>query len=299
MIWGLVFDERLEALGAARVAQLAQRLRFDLADALARDLEVLADFLERVVALLADAEAHAQDLLFARRQRRQHLAGLLGEVHRDDGVRRRDDALVLDEVAQVRIFLFADRRLEGDRLLGAIEYLVHLVERQLHLLGDLFRRRLAAELLHEIARGADELVDRLDHVHRDADGPGLIGDRAGDGLTDPPRRVGRELVAALVLELVDRLHEADVALLNQVEELQAAVRVLLGDRNDQAQVGLDELRLGALRHALAFVDVVVRDAQRVLGEPRLLFDALDLALRVLHAAARLLQLVRVEAELLL
>ncbi len=59
-------------------------------------------------------------------------------------------ALVLDEVAEVRIFLFADRRLERDRLLGDLEDLADLVERQLHLLGDLFRRRLAAELLDEI-----------------------------------------------------------------------------------------------------------------------------------------------------
>ena len=76
-----------------------------------------------------------------------------------------------------------------------------------------------------------------------------------DRLADPPRRVGRELVAALVLELVDGLHEADVPLLDQVQELQAAVRVLLGDRDDEAQVGLDELGLGALGHALALADV--------------------------------------------
>jgi hypothetical protein len=43
------------------------------------------------------------------------------------------------------------------------------------------------------------------------------------------------------------LHEADVPLLDQVEELEAAVRVLLGDRNHQAKVGLDELALGLKR----------------------------------------------------
>src|SRR5881227_2558934 len=59
--------------------------------------------------------------------------------------------------------------------------------------------------------------------------------------------VGREFVAAAVLELVDRLHQADVALLNEVEELQSAVGVLLGDGDDQPQVGLDELAFGALR----------------------------------------------------
>jgi hypothetical protein len=42
-------EEALQPLGARRMPQLAQRLGFDLAYALARDVELLADFLERVV----------------------------------------------------------------------------------------------------------------------------------------------------------------------------------------------------------------------------------------------------------
>src|SRR4029077_1045761 len=187
-----------------------------------------------------------------RRQRLQHLPRLLGEVHVDDGLGRRDHALALDEVAQVRIFLFTDRRLERDGLLRDLEDLADLVERQLHLLRDLLRRRLTAVLLNEIARGADKLVDRLDHVDRDTNRARLIGDRPRNRLPDPPRGVRAELVAALVLELVDRLHEADVPLLNQVEELETAVRVLLRDRDDEAEVRFDELGLRALSNALAF-----------------------------------------------
>ncbi len=111
--------------------------------------------------------------------------------------------------------------------------------------------RLAADLVQHLAGGAHQLVDGLDHVHRDADGARLVGDRAGDGLPDPPCRIGRELVAAAVLELVDRLHQADVALLDEVQELQAAVRVLLGDGDHEAQVGLDHLLLGPHHLALA------------------------------------------------
>ncbi len=88
-------------------------------------------------------------------------------------------------------------------------------------------------------------------MHRDADGARLVGDGPGDGLPDPPRGVGRELVAAPVLELVHRLHQADVAFLDQVQELQPAVGVLLGDGDHQAQVGLDHLLLGAPRLGLA------------------------------------------------
>src|SRR5439155_214402 len=57
-------------------------------------------------------------------------------------------------------------------------------------LSDLLRGGLAAELLHELARGPDELVDRLDHVHGDADRARLVGDGARDRLPDPPGRVG-------------------------------------------------------------------------------------------------------------
>ncbi len=106
------------------------------------------------------------------------------------------------------------------------------------------RIRLEAGFLQDLAGDAVHLVDGLDHVHRDADGAGLVGDRAGDGLADPPGGVGRELVAAAVFELVHRLHQADVAFLDQVEELQAAVGVLLGDGDHQTQVGLDHLLLG-------------------------------------------------------
>src|SRR3546814_11053036 len=62
------------------------------------------------------------------------------------------------------------------------------------------------------------LFDRLDHVDRDADGAGLVGDRAGDRLENPPGGVGRELVAAAVFELIDRLHEDDITFMNKIKE---------------------------------------------------------------------------------
>src|SRR5207237_1088034 len=82
-------------------------------------------------------------------------------------------------------------------------------------------------------RDADELVDRLHHVDRDADRPRLVRDGAGDRLTDPPRRVRRELVSLAVVELLDRTDEADVPFLDQVEEAHAAADVLLRDRHDE------------------------------------------------------------------
>ena len=107
-------------------------------------------------------------------------------------------------------------------------------------------RRLAAELLEELALHPHHLVDGLDHVHGDADGATLVGEGAGDGLADPPRGVGRELEALGVVELLDGPHEAEVPLLDEVEEGEAPVAVALGDRDHEPEVGLDERLLGLL-----------------------------------------------------
>ena len=61
---------------------------------------------------------------------------------------------------------------------------------------------------------------------------------------NPPRGVGGELVAAAVVELLDRADEAQRALLDQIQERQAAAQVALRNRHDEAQVGLDHLLLG-------------------------------------------------------
>ena len=52
--------------GARRVAQFAQRLSFNLAKALARDGEHMADFFEGVRIAIFKAETHADNAFFAR-----------------------------------------------------------------------------------------------------------------------------------------------------------------------------------------------------------------------------------------
>ena len=101
--------------------QLPERLGLDLADALAGDAELLAHFLQRMVGVHANAEAHAQHALLAGSEARQDAGDGFLEVRLDRRVDRDDRVLVLDEVAQVAVFLVADRRFEGDRLLGDLD----------------------------------------------------------------------------------------------------------------------------------------------------------------------------------
>ena len=208
------------------------------------------------------------------------------------GIARGDDVDVFDEVAEMRVFVIADRGLHGDRLLGDLQYLAHLVFRHLHAFGQLVRGGLAPLFLEDLTRDPVELVDRLDHVHRDADGAGLVGDGAGDRLAYPPRGVGGKLVAAPVLELVDRLHEADVAFLDEIEELQPAVGVFLGDGDDEAQVRFHHLFLGPSRLGLAerhasidVLNLAYAEPAHPLGLGKAALEALDVLDVLLHRDA--------------
>src|SRR5690606_23158495 len=98
---GSVFQEAPKLLGAARMAELAQGLGFDLADALAGDVELLADFFQRVIRVHVDAEAHAQDLGLARREAGKDGVRGFAQAFRGGRLDRRDHVGVLDEVAKM------------------------------------------------------------------------------------------------------------------------------------------------------------------------------------------------------
>ncbi len=74
---------------ASRVAQLAERLGLDLADALAVDVEHLADVLERVTESVGEAEAEGDNLAFPVGDRLEDRVDSLKDVHDISDVARR------------------------------------------------------------------------------------------------------------------------------------------------------------------------------------------------------------------
>ena len=104
----------------------------------------------------------------------------------------------------------------------------------------------ATQVLEHLALDARKLVDNLDHVHRDADRASLVRHRAGDCLANPPRGVGRELVALRVIELFDSANKAQVTFLDQVQELHTATGVALGKRDNESKVRLEQVVLRLL-----------------------------------------------------
>ncbi len=241
--------------------QLPQRLSLNLADALARNREILAHFLQRVLAAILQPEPQPDDLLLARRKRLEHFRSLLVKVQIDDLLGGRQRRLVDEKIAQMRFVLFSHRRFERNRLLRDAHHPPDLMDRQFHLGGQFFAGRFPAQFLHQGARTANQLVDGLDHVDRNADRARLIGNGARDGLPHPPRRVSRELVTPPVLELFHRLHQPDIAFLNQVEELQPAIVVALGDAHHQPEIRFDQFLARGFRLAVRAVHQLQRAAQ--------------------------------------
>src|SRR5262245_14346058 len=184
-----VFREGGELVRLRRVAQLAERLGLDLADTLAGDAEHLSDLLERMVGHAADAEAHAQDLLLARRELGERLGdrlrqrAALGRGVRIGRVRR------LDQVAQGGVAVLADGQVERYRILHHGQDLLDTGDRNARARRHFRGAGIAPFLLVELAPLAQHLGGGLRHVHGDADGAALVGDGARHRLADPPHRI--------------------------------------------------------------------------------------------------------------
>ena len=57
---------------------------------------------------------------------------------------------------------------------------------------------------------------------------------------DPPDGIGDESVALVGIKLLHGMHEADVAFLNEIGELESVVPIFMGDLDDEPQVRDDE-----------------------------------------------------------
>src|ERR1035441_8051859 len=210
-----------------RRAKLAQRLGFDLPDALTGDVEFLTDLFQSVLALAADAEAQPDHFFFFRRQGLQNISGLIAHVGVDYRIHGRTNPAVFNQISK-RGFTVADHgRFKGNRVARDGFELLDLLDRNVHAAADFVIGRYAAQFLFKLACGAQELVHALVNVHRNADGAGLVGDGARNGLANPPSGVSRKLVAAPVFKLVGGAHQADIAFLNQIQQVKATVHIFL------------------------------------------------------------------------
>src|SRR3954447_16561273 len=231
-------DSRRKPRELAQRRQPGQRLALELAHALARQVELVADRLQRP-RLALEPEAKLEDPPLALRERVERAPDALLAQRLLGLVERIGSLAVGEEIAELALVVGADSLVQRDGRGRGAERLVDVLDGQPRRLCELLFRRLAAELDLEPASGAAELLLALDDVHRDADRARVVRDRTLHRLADPPGRVRGELVAAAPVELLDGAVEAEGALLDQVEERHAQAAVALGDGHDEAQVRLD------------------------------------------------------------
>ena len=124
------------------------------------------------------------------------------------------------------------------------------------------------ELLAQRLGGAGDPGEVGGPVERNPDGAALPGQGGQDRLPDPPDRVGDELDALVGIELPGGGEQPEVALADEVAERQPPVLVLLGHRDDEAEVSLDQLLHGfgvAGLHQPGDGHFLLRREQRGLG----------------------------------
>ena len=197
------------------------------AGGLGGDAELLADLAVGALAAVVEAEAlldgEAGPAVEHVEQAGDHAVLLVGE-----GQLLGAGVGVGEEVDQLGAVVVADRAVERGGGGEAVEAGVLVVE-------------LVAVAGH-LAQGGAE-AGRA--VAGEADQAGLLVERPADGLADPEGGVGGELEALAPVELVDGVLEAEVALLDEVEQLHAGGQgVAAGDAHDEAEVGPDEPVLG-------------------------------------------------------
>src|SRR6476659_11232920 len=148
------------------------------------------------------------------------------------------------EWVEVAIIVLAARACrERERTVGAsaLERLEHFLLRDSCGLRELGNRRRARELNGQLLDQSRELDVQLLEPSRNAYRPAPVAEVTLDLADDVRRRVSRELDAAVDVEAVDRLDQADRADLDEVFELLAAIGITPSERTDERHVLLDQL----------------------------------------------------------
>src|SRR5699024_8864759 len=93
---------------AARMPELAERLRLNLTDTLSRDIELFSHFLQGAGPSVVHAKTKPEHLLLPVCQGIQHLVQLLLEKCGSCRLRRNRHIVILDEISQMAVLLLSD-----------------------------------------------------------------------------------------------------------------------------------------------------------------------------------------------
>src|SRR5215218_8133091 len=221
-----------QGAGVAAGADGSQSLDLDLPGPLLGDTKLLRDFAQGEGLAAVEAVAHLDDPGLPLGQGPHGLDECPLPLADLDARVVVAGALVREQLAKLGAFVGVDLRIDAGDGLADLAQTPGLLRFYTEPLDELLLGRIAAELDAQGVLGASKTVESVNDVRGQTNGAGVVGDGAGDGLTDPPRRVSREAVAHLGVELLDGPNQARIPLLDQILEGHATPPVLLGDGDD-------------------------------------------------------------------
>ena len=235
----------------------------------------MADLLERMLFFTAESVSQPKDQLFARRQTTDQRAHTHSHAVIVDPAIRHFRSPIRDEVFET-LFRASHVRFEGDGLtrksIQRFERVGIGPERR----SQLCRGRFATQLARQFGPNTLAPLEPVMNMRGQSDRARVVLDRTNERLTNPPDRVGRKLEAAAMVELFHGANQAQVAFLDQIRERQTEISVILGDRDDELEVVLDEAILHRRHRVVCILDGVGQLEHSLLFDTRVEFELREL-----------------------
>ncbi len=151
-------------------------------------------------------------------------------------IRRSGRIIIRDKVAQMAVFLLTDWCFQRNRLLCNSHDFANLIDRHIKLCTDLFCGRFPAIRMQKLTGNFFHFINCLDHMNWNPNGTRLIGNGAGNGLTNPPCSISGKFKAFCVIEFFNCFNQAQIPFLNQIKELHSTTQISLCDTDNQTKV---------------------------------------------------------------
>src|SRR5215210_7099918 len=243
--------ERFEICVESARAEPAEGGALYLADPFAGYADCSTNLRERGAPFAVEAVAAFDDVTLALGESFEETTDGISKGALHDQVLRAGLHLVCEEVREGTVFVGAHGYVIGDDALASCEGAHDFLGALAHIRGELFDGGLATGRGLQVVAGTVHEALPFCGVDGDPDGGRLVGDSPAYGLLDPPGCIGRELGTESRVEAARRPHEPQVALLDEIRELEPPAQIPARPRDDEPQVALDEFLPGRL---VAFTD---------------------------------------------
>ena len=164
------------------------------------------------------------DFSFALGQRLEDLLNSVPEHLLCSRINWRLGCIFLLEIPEMAVFALAHRSVDTNGCSADLKNSARFLHRRAGRTSHLFNGQLAAQFLDPFLENFPQSAHHFDHVAGNV--THLIREGPGDGLPNPPHRVGAAFPATSVIELVHCPDQARVAFLSQIEGVQSTVAIL-------------------------------------------------------------------------